>query len=207
MPCRLKMKTRTKHLRREIQRGDVFMKTEIEGGFVGHRRRDSIVRMLGREDLSESLLLRGRGGRELELCVVGHHTLETDTNTLNDTQEDGTHNGRVTGGLDTTTDSQGTTSEETSDNAVPRVLGLADTLDGAIECREQATPNAKVTTEHRSASLDGSQGAYPALTVGAVTEALDTVPNSTTNSTHAESTTEIAQGDPWARIARVIHNM
>lgn len=65
MPCRLKMKTRTKHLRREIQRGDVFMKTEIEGGFVGHRRRDSIVRMLGRENLSESLLLRRRGGREL----------------------------------------------------------------------------------------------------------------------------------------------
>jgi hypothetical protein len=36
------MMTQTEHLRREIQRGDVFMKTEIEGGFVGHRRDKSI---------------------------------------------------------------------------------------------------------------------------------------------------------------------
>lgn len=157
------------------------------------------------EDLSESLLLRGRGRRELELGVIGHHALETDTNTLNDTQEDGTHNGGVTGGLDTTTNSQRTTSEETSDNAVPRILSLANTLNSAVECREQATPNTKVSTEHRSASLDGSQSAYPALTVGAITEALDTVPDSTTNSTHAESTTEVAQGDPGTGISGVIH--
>lgn len=66
MPSRLRMRTQTEHLRREIQRGDVFMKTEIEGGFVGHRRSESIVRRLDREDLSESLLLRGRGRRELK---------------------------------------------------------------------------------------------------------------------------------------------
>lgn len=42
MPCRLRMMTQTEHLRREIQRGDVFMKTEIEGGLVGHRRNKSI---------------------------------------------------------------------------------------------------------------------------------------------------------------------
>jgi len=158
-----------------------------------------------RDDLGQSLVLRRRGGRELELSVVGHHTLEADTNTLNDTQEDSAHDGRVTGGLDTTTDSQSTTSEKTSNNAVPRVLGFANALNGAIECREHATPNTKVTTEHGSAGLDGRQGTYPTLTIGAVTETLDTVPDSTTNSTHAESTTKIAQGDPGAGISGVVH--
>lgn len=58
----------------------------------------------------------------LELCVIRHHTLETNTNTLDNTQEDGTHNSRVTGSLDTTTDSKGTTSEETGSNGVPGIL-------------------------------------------------------------------------------------
>jgi hypothetical protein len=52
----------------------------------------------------------------LELGVIGHHTLETDTNTLDDSEEDGTHDGRVTGSLDTSTDSESTTSEETGNN-------------------------------------------------------------------------------------------
>jgi len=52
----------------------------------------------------------------LELGVVGHHTLEADTDTLNDSKENSTHNGRVTGGLETTSDSQSTTSEETGNN-------------------------------------------------------------------------------------------
>lgn len=52
----------------------------------------------------------------LELCVVRHHSLETNTDTLDNTQENSTHDGRVPGSLVTTTDSQRTTSEETSDN-------------------------------------------------------------------------------------------
>lgn len=55
-------------------------------------------------------------GTNLELCVVRHHPLETNTNTLNNCKEDGAHDGGVTGGLDTTTDGEGTTGEETSDN-------------------------------------------------------------------------------------------
>lgn len=52
----------------------------------------------------------------LEFCVVRHHSLEPNTNTLNHTQEDGTHNGRVSGSLVTTTDSQSTTGKETSND-------------------------------------------------------------------------------------------
>lgn len=70
--------------------------------------------------------------RKLELCVVGHHALETDADTFDDGQEDGTHNSRVAGGLDTTTNGQGATSEETSANCVPWIFCLANTLDSAV---------------------------------------------------------------------------
>lgn len=52
----------------------------------------------------------------LELGVVRHHSLETNTDTLDNTQENSAHDGRVPGSLVTTADSQRTTSEETSDN-------------------------------------------------------------------------------------------
>lgn len=42
-------------------------------------------------------------------------------------------------------------------------------------------PDTEVTTEDRRTRLDGSESTYPALTIGAVTETLDTVPDSTTN--------------------------
>jgi hypothetical protein len=51
-------------------------------------------------------LLGGRRRRKLEFCVVGHHSLESDTDTFDDGQEDGTHNSGVAGSLDTSTDSQ-----------------------------------------------------------------------------------------------------
>lgn len=67
------------------------------------------------------------------------------------------------------------------------VLLLPHALDGTVERREHATPDAKVTTEHRSPGLDGGQSTYPALTVGTVAETLDTVPNSTTDSLNRET--------------------
>lgn len=80
-----------------------------------------------------------RGQSYLQLCVIGHHSLETNTDTLNDSQEDGAHDGGVTGSLDTTTDGQRATSEETSDNGVPGILLLANTLDSTVVGREQTT--------------------------------------------------------------------
>lgn len=109
------------------------------------------------------------------------------------------------------------------------ILLLSDALDRAVVCREQTTPNTKVTAENRCSCLDGSDGTYPSLSVGAVSESLDTVPDGTTDRlysdimsilfrqrrihnlngwktyTHAESTAEIAQGDPGAGISRMIH--
>lgn len=76
----------------------------------------------------------------LELCVVGHHSLETDTDTLNDTEEDGAHDGRVPGGLETTSDGQGATGEETRTDGVPCILLLPDALDGAIKSCPAVSP-------------------------------------------------------------------
>ena len=125
---------------------------------------------------------RSRTITYLELSVISHHPLETDTNALDDSKEDGAHDGGVPGSLDTTADGQGTTGEETGDDGVVSILLLTETLDGAVEGTEHATPNTEVSTEDRGASLDGRDGTYPALTVGAVAETLDTVPDSTTDS-------------------------
>lgn len=82
--------------------------------------------------LSECLLLGGRERRKLEFCVVGHHALETDADTFNDSQEDSTHDSGVAGGLDTTTDSERSTSQETGTDRVPGIFCFANALDGAI---------------------------------------------------------------------------
>lgn len=72
----------------------------------------------------------------------------------------------------------GLTGKHTS---IVRIFLLSDTLDRTVERREHTTPNTKVTTENRRTSLDGCDGTYPALSVGAVSETLYTVPDSTTN--------------------------
>lgn len=61
------------------------------------------------------------------------------------------------------------------------VLLLSDALDRAVVCREQTTPNTEVTAENRCSCLDGSDGTYPSLSVGAVSESLDTMPDGTTD--------------------------
>lgn len=76
---------------------------------------------------------------------------------------------------------------------------------GTAYCAEKTSPNTEVTTENGSARLDGSKRTYPALAVGAIAETFNTVPDGTTDGTHAEGTSEVAQGNPWAGIARVIH--
>jgi hypothetical protein len=55
-------------------------------------------------------------GAYLEFRVVSHHSLESNTDTLNDSQEHSAHDGRVTRSLHTTTDSKRTTGEETRNN-------------------------------------------------------------------------------------------
>jgi hypothetical protein len=69
-----------------------------------------------------------------------------------------------------------------SRTSIVRILLLPDTLDRAIERREQTTPDTKVTTENGRSSLDGCDSTYPSLAVGAVSETLYTVPNRTTDS-------------------------
>lgn len=79
------------------------------------------------------------GRSYLQLCVVGHHSLETDTDTLDDGEENGAHDGGVAGSLNTTTNGQRATSEETGDNSVPRILLLAHALDSTVVGRKQTT--------------------------------------------------------------------
>lgn len=112
---------------------------------------------------------------------------------------------------------------------IPRVLLLPKPFNRTVICRKHTTPDTEVTTKNRRSCLDGCDCAYPSLSVGAVPKSLHTVPDCTTNSltkyqyvdmqwnvkheselwktyTHTESTTEVAQGDPGARIPRVIHS-
>ena len=100
------------------------------------------------EYLGKCLLFGRRKGREFEFGVIGHHALESNTDTFNDSQEDSTHNGRVASRLDTTTDGQGATSEETSTDRVPGIFLFANALDSAVVLG--AVSNGRAVKGHRN---------------------------------------------------------
>jgi hypothetical protein len=102
--------------------------------------------------------LTGRRWGHLELCVLGHHPLETNTDTLDDGEQDGAADGTVADGFGSSTDGERTTSEETSDNRVPGILLLSDAFHSAVECAEHAAPNTEVASEDRRAGLDCCDG-------------------------------------------------
>jgi hypothetical protein len=102
--------------------------------------------------------LTGRRRGHLELCVLGHHPLETDANSFDDGQQDGAADGSVADGLGTSTHGERTTGEETGDDCVPRVLLFADAFHGAVECAEHAAPDTEVASEHGRAGLDCCDG-------------------------------------------------
>jgi hypothetical protein len=68
--------------------------------------------------------LRGWWGN-VESGVFCHHALETDTDALDDGEEEGATDGTVAHGLVTTTDGKSTTGEETGNDGVPGVFLLA----------------------------------------------------------------------------------
>ena len=163
-------------------------------------------RLVSKHVLAKRINARAKSSY-LELCVIGHHALEANTNTLDHSKEDGTHDSGVAGGLITTTDSEGTTGEETSDDSIIRIFLLANSLNRTVVDTEKSSPAAEVTTEDGRARLNSRESTYPALTVGTIAETLNTVPDGTTDSTHAECTTEVAECNPGAGIARVIHDV
>lgn len=63
--------------------------------------------------------------RYIEAGVLGHHTLETDTDTLDDGEEDGATDGTVTDGLCASTDGESTAGEEACDDGVPGIFLFA----------------------------------------------------------------------------------
>ena len=67
----------------------------------------------------------GRRWGHLELCVLGHHPLETDADALDDGEQDGAADGTVADGLGSSTDGERTTGEETGNDGVPGVFLLA----------------------------------------------------------------------------------
>lgn len=102
---------------------------------------------------------------------------DTDTDALDDGQQDRAADGAVPHGLVPATHGERATGEEAGDDGVVGVLLAPDTLDGAVERREEAAPDAEVAAEDGGAELHGRDGAHAALAVGAVPEALDAVPD------------------------------
>ena len=102
--------------------------------------------------------LAGRRWGHLQLGVLGHHPLETDSDTLDDGEQDCAADGAVADGFGTSTNGERTTSEETGDDGVPGMLLFANALDGAVECAEHAAPDAEVATEYGRACLECCDG-------------------------------------------------
>ena len=93
--------------------------------------------------LQHSFLVRRRL-RYLQLGRASQHLGESNTDALNNREQNSATNSTVSRSLVATTDGQGATREETGDNGIVRILLLADSLDGAVECRKEATPDAKI---------------------------------------------------------------
>lgn len=66
-------------------------------------------------------------------------------------------------------------------DGVVGILLLSDALDGAVKCREETTPDTEVAAQDRRSHLDGGDGTDSTLAVGRVSEALDAVPDGTTD--------------------------
>lgn len=118
----------------------------------------------------------------LELCATCHHLLERNTDTLNDGQQYCTTNSTVSCLLHAASYGERATCEETGCDGIPGILLLADTLDCAVECREQATPYTKVAAQNWCAHLDGCYGADASFADGRVPPSFDTVPDGTADS-------------------------
>src|SRR3569833_928147 len=121
----------------------------------------------------------------LLLRAPGEHLLECDVDVFDDGQQHGAGDSAVPGRLEASAHSQRPTREEAGDHAVPGVLLLADALDRAVECREQAAPDAEVAAEDGRPHLDGGYCADPPLAVRGVSEALDAMPDASANGAHA----------------------
>jgi len=119
----------------------------------------NLIRLRGRRQSPLTTTSRtGWWRRHLQLCVLCHHPLESDSYSLNDCQQDRAADGAVSYRLGSTTYCQRSTSEEASDDSVPRVLLLPHALDGAVKCTEHASPYSKVAAEHGCAGLDCCDG-------------------------------------------------
>jgi len=112
----------------------------------------------------------------LELLRARHHSLEAHAYTLDDCEQHRTAYRAISDLLRATADGERPSREEARDDGVPRILLLADALNRAVESAEKATPHPEVPAENWRAHLDRCDGAYPSLAVGAVPEALNTVP-------------------------------
>lgn len=129
----------------------------------------------------------------LQLGAAGHHLGEGNTDTLNDSQQNSTTNGTISGSLVASSNGQRATGKETCDNGVVWILLLADALDGAVKGGEQATPYAKVSTENGCSHLDGRDGAYSPFAVGRVSVAFDAVPYRTADGLFARSVSRVSE--------------
>ena len=138
-------------------------------------RRSRVSRRLDRRVLR----VRGRWLGYFQLGRAREHLGEPDTNTLDNREEDSAADGTVSRGLVASSDGKGTTGEEAGDDSIIGILLLANTLHSAVEGREETTPDAKVAAEDRRSHLDSGNGANTALTVGRVSESLDSMPDST----------------------------
>lgn len=114
----------------------------------------------------------GRWRGQVELGVIGHHAVEADGHALDDGQQDGARYRAVAHRLVASSYRERAAGEESGDDGVPGVLLLPYSLDGAVVCVEESSPDAEVAAEYWRACLDGCDGADAALAVGRVAELL-----------------------------------
>jgi len=111
-----------------------------------------------------------------ESGVLRQHSTKCDADTFDDGQEDGATDGINTHGFGPASNRQCASSEEASDNGIPRIFLLPDAFHSAIEAAKEATPYSKVATKDRGARFQSDNGTDASLAMRRIAvEAVSTI--------------------------------
>lgn len=118
--------------------------------------------------------------------LISNKSGDGDSKTFDDGEEDTSEGSRSQGDLGAATGSQDSARQESRSNRVPGILLLTDTLHSTVKRREETSPDGKVSSQNWSASLQRCQSSREAFAPWRVLGALDTVPDTSTDSAHSE---------------------
>ena len=157
--------------------------------------------------------------RCLRFILISAHSVHHDSNAFHDSQDQASKDGTGNDRPGSRSNRQQTTRRSTRENRIPVVFLSSNSNQYTFSGIEHARPNGKVSSHDGSTDFDGrhhasksddeldlsaKRGGQVPLASRSISVAFETVPDSTANSTHGKTDTDISRNRVWARIPCVI---